>query len=206
MSGLSPFTSYTSTVSVLEADSDQPGQASPPVSWTTAPAAPSPVLNINTSVTDSKAELTWDPPVKLNGELCDYLISVDQAQAQRVREGRVVLDNLLSYTSYEVRLAACVRTRAGSVCCAASQAKPQSAPRLAGQQPRPPLLWHLSTCPPSPSPGTLTSTWRLRLTSEEEEDDDNQENVLEVAGEMMTLTVDIDSLEEDNACSDQTLP
>ena len=79
VSGLSPFTSYTSTVSVLEADSDQPGQASPPVSWTTAPAAPSPVLNINTSVTDSKAELTWDPPVKLNGELCDYLISVDQA-------------------------------------------------------------------------------------------------------------------------------
>ena len=30
VSGLSPFTSYTSTVSVLEADSDQPGQASPP--------------------------------------------------------------------------------------------------------------------------------------------------------------------------------
>jgi len=208
VSGLSPFTSYTTTVSVLETDTDQPGLPSPPVTFTTAPASPSsPVLNINSSVTASEVELTWEPPVKLNGELCDYEISVDQSQAQRVTESRVVLDSLLSYTSYEVRLAACVRTRAGE-CVLCGQPRLSTVTTSIGQPAAPPspavrplnmsalaVTWHKDFQLGAPE----VLLWRLKLTSKEE---DGEEKVLTVAGEMLALTVDIDSLEENSACQE----
>ena len=205
VSGLSPYTTYTATVSVLEADSQRPGRPSPPATFTTAPAPPSsPVYNINSSVTDNRVELTWGPPVRLNGELCKYDISVDQSQVQSVTENRVVLVNMTSFTTYEVRLAACVRSRSGR-CVLCGQSVLTRVTTDIGQPAAPStpsvrpvnmsavsLSWDTRFHLGAPS----VQDWRLEISTGE----DRRETLLTVDGPSLDLTVDIESLEESNAC------
>ena len=204
--GLSPFTSYSTTVSVLEPGTEKAGRPSPPVPWTTAPAPPSsPVLNITSSVTATTASLTWAPPLHLNGELCKYEMSVDQAQPVSYNQSRAVVRNLSSFTRYEVRLVACVRSRSRHcVLCGdpvlaslTTAIGPPSAPNSPAVRPvnmsAAIVSWNTDFHLGAPR----VESWRLLISAGQE---DGQERQLTVTGKVLSLTVDIDSLEKSNAC------
>ena len=209
MTGLSAYTDYTLNVTVLEAGSDQPGQPSSALRFRTAPAPPSsPVRNIKTSVTDTRIDLTWQQPTDLNGELCQYRISVDDDPHRVFTENRAVLENMLSFTRYEISVTTCVLSRDGACVLCGDPANTRLHTNI-GQPGTPPtpavrpvnrtavaVSWdtnfHLG------APGA--ASWRIRLTSGEA---NSREITLSVAGQSLTRVIDIDSLEDTDACDEE---
>ena len=208
VSGLSPYRDYGVNVTVLEAGSDQPGLPSPVQSFRTAPAPPSsPVSNIQTSsVTDTQIDLTWQPPTHLNGELCHYKISVGEHSPTRIfTENRAVLEDLLSFTRYEVSVTACVLSRAG-LCVLCGDPARSAVKTNIGRPGTPPaptvrplngtaaaLSWETNFHLGAPA----VAAWRIKLSSGEE---NSRETELTVSGQSRTFIVDIGSLEESDAC------
>ena len=209
VSGLSPYTNYTVNVTVLEAGSDQPGLPSPAISFRTAPAPPSsPVRNIQTSVTDTQIDLTWQPPTHLNGEVCQYKISLGENSAPRIfAETRAVLEDLLSFTRYEVRVTPCVLSR-DRTCVLCGDPAITSVNTNIGQPAAPssptvqPLnrtavavSWNANFHLGAPS----VYAWKIKLSAGEET---AQEISLTLTGQSLAVNVDIARLDSD-ACDEK---
>ena len=211
MTGLAPHTDYSLNVTVLEAGSEQPGLPSPALSFRTAPAPPSsPVRNIRTSASDTRLELSWQQPTHLNGELCQYRLSLgDDSPPRIVTENRAVLENLLSFTRYEISVTPCVLSRAGACVLCGAPATTSHHTNI-GQPGTPPspavrpinrtavaVSWSRDFHLGAPRP----HTWRLKLTAGEDEAN-SEEITLSVAGLSLTRIIDIDSLQTTDACDE----
>ena len=210
MSGLTAYTDYSLNVTVLEAGSEQPGLPSPALRFRTAPAPPSsPVRNINTSATDTRLELTWQQPTELNGELCQYRISVGDDSPPRIfTDNRAVLEDMLSFTKYEISVTTCVLSRDGG-CVLCGDAVTTSLHTNIGQPGTPPsptvrpinrtavdVSWSTNFHQGAPS----VHSWRIKLSSGEAA---RQETTLTEAGQSLTRIVDIDSLQINDACDEE---
>ena len=210
VTGLSPYSNYSVNVTVLEAGSDQPGLPSPALTFRTDPAPPSsPVRNIKTSVTDTRIDLAWQPPTHLNGLVCQYKISLGENSPPRIfTETRAVLEDLLSFTRYEVSVTACVLSR-DQTCVLCGDPATTSVNTNIGQpaSPTTPTVQPLNRTAVAVSWNTnfhlgapSVHAWRIKVSAGEEET--SQEINLTVAGESLALNVDIGSLDSD-ACDEE---
>ena len=209
VSGLSPYRDYRVNVTVLEAGSDQPGLPSPALTFRTAPAPPSsPVRQIKSSASDTQIELTWQQPTILNGEVCQYKISLGENSAPRIfAETRAVLEDLLSFTRYEVSVTPCVLSRHGT-CVLCGDPATTSVTTNIGQpaSPTTPTVQPLNRTAVEVSWNTnfhlgapSVHAWRIKLSAGEET---SQEISLSVAGQSLAVNVDIESLDSD-ACDEK---
>ncbi|RZF47644.1 hypothetical protein LSTR_LSTR009528 [Laodelphax striatellus] len=121
ITGLNPYKTYLLSVAILMTN-DEKGVFSKALVFPTLEGAPSsPPRDISVSaVTNTSVALTWLPPTKeqRNGILQEYRININNATEVRVpvngtdeleqlQPGTVVVEDLLSFTTYKVSLKAC---------------------------------------------------------------------------------------------------
>ncbi|XP_071454335.1 cytokine receptor isoform X2 [Hetaerina americana] len=104
---LKPYTTYMVAVSVLTKSEE--GIQSDPLYVTTLEEAPdSPPTNVTIyNVTNSSMEVSWVPPVSLNGVLRFFNVCFNNMSRKVEQNSSVTLDNLKSFHKYEVKVAAC---------------------------------------------------------------------------------------------------
>lgn len=104
---LKPYTIYKLSVAVLTKNGE--GTKSDPLYNTTLEAAPStPPLNVTVvSVTNSTMNVTWTPPMAMNGVLRYYEVYYNN-QVKKVDEvNHVLLTDLVAHRNYSVSVTAC---------------------------------------------------------------------------------------------------
>ncbi|XP_061434949.1 phosphatidylinositol phosphatase PTPRQ-like [Lethenteron reissneri] len=174
--GLRPFTNHTVSVAAFTAAGNG-GQSSTPLAFTTAMAAPGPVLNLSCAASSwHEVSASWSAPAETNGPLSGYRLSLVAAAASVERlvppAGLSALwDRLPADTEVRVTVAADNPAGLGSnrSCVARTAAE-----RVPGAPLPPQLLalgatWAaLSWRAPALLPGRLTRysvSWELRLAA-----------------------------------------
>ncbi|XP_046405869.1 cytokine receptor-like isoform X2 [Ischnura elegans] len=104
---LKPYTTYMVSVSILTKSGE--GLQSDPLLVTTLEEAPdSPPTNVTIyNVTNSSMEVSWVPPMSLNGILRYFEVRYNNISEKVEHKSSVLLEGLKSYYDYEVRVAAC---------------------------------------------------------------------------------------------------
>ncbi|XP_043283001.1 uncharacterized protein dome isoform X2 [Venturia canescens] len=107
VSGLKPYTTYMLAVAVVTKNGE--GLHSDPLYNTTLEAAPkTPPHNIRiNNVTNTSMQISWDPPVAMNGVLRYYEIHYNDKSEKVDEDNYVILKDLLSHKNYSIRVAAC---------------------------------------------------------------------------------------------------
>ncbi|XP_039299117.1 cytokine receptor isoform X1 [Nilaparvata lugens] len=121
ITGLNPYKTYLLSVAILMTN-DEKGVFSKALVFPTLEGAPSsPPRNMSVSdVTNTSVVLTWLPPSKdqRNGVLQEYRININNLteitvpvngtdELDQMKPGTIVLEDLLSFTTYKVSLKAC---------------------------------------------------------------------------------------------------
>ncbi|KAJ8003130.1 hypothetical protein DPEC_G00166180 [Dallia pectoralis] len=118
VSGLSPFTEYTFTVSAATPVGEGPVTR---VSEKTSEQVPSSVVGVSyQNVTSTSILVSWSPPLNPNGRITHYIVyglnlRSSQALQRRTNETRILLTGLDKYTGYKLRVAASTAVGEGSL-------------------------------------------------------------------------------------------